>query len=249
MKFKLIDILLYVLLFVFVAAFPIDRIPVDLIYKETILIGLRILLIGFYIYIIVKNKMKIFGVANLKMLLFCIPFFLACFSNMIAANIDGAAVPSNMPGDLLATSIILSLLIAISEEIVFRLFIQNSLTKCGSFKRILGSAGIFAAMHLINLTNVSNVDALVTVLVQVVYDFGLGLLLGFMYEYGHSISSCMILHFSFNLCNEVLVKYYGFTSSQLCFYLTAVVIAIILILYAGSIYLFYIKKMDRYFRQ
>lgn len=248
MKSKFIDLLLYALLFVFVAAFPVDRFPIDPIYQTVIQIGLRVLLIGFYIYLIAKNKVKIFGIASFKFILFCIPFFLACFSNIIASQINGGVSPSQMGAEMLAVNIVLSFVIAVSEEILFRLFIHNSLTNCGSFKRILGSAGIFAAMHLLNLASVASVDALVTVLVQVVYDFGLGLMLGFLYEYSHSLTSCVILHFSFNLFNQVLVQYFGLTSSPICFYLTAIIIAIVLVAYALVIYFFYIQKMDRYFK-
>ena len=248
MKFKFIDLLLYALLFVFVAAFPVDRFQIPEIYRATIQIGLRVLLIGFYIFIIIKNKIKIFGMTSISALLFCVPFVIACFSNMIATSIEGTVSGVNMSGEMLAVSIVLSFTIAITEELLFRLFIQNSLTKVGSFQRIIGSAGIFAVMHLINLANVSSVDALVTVLIQVVYDFGLGLLLGFMYEFSHSIVACILFHFGFNLCNQVLFQYYGFNPSTLSFYLTAIVIAVILIGYTIAIYYFRFRKLDRYFR-
>ena len=54
MRFKFTDILLYVLLFIFVAAFPVDLINVSDNWKLLITIGLRCLLLGFYIYIIIK---------------------------------------------------------------------------------------------------------------------------------------------------------------------------------------------------
>ena len=59
MRFRFYDLLLFALLFVFVAAFPVDLIPVDLTYQLLVRIGLRALLLTFYIYLIVKNKMKI----------------------------------------------------------------------------------------------------------------------------------------------------------------------------------------------
>lgn len=248
MRFKFIDILLYTLLFVFIVAFPVDLFQIDDIYKVIIQIGLRVLLIGFYIYIIVKNKIKIFNIFNVEALLCCAPFILACFSNMIATQINGTYMPSNMGGDLLAANIILSLLVAVSEEILFRLFIHNSLTKVTSFPRILASAGIFALMHLVNLANVRSVDALLLVLLQVFYNFGLGLMLGFLYEFSHSLTASIVLHFGFNLCNQVLFSFYGMNPDQLTFYLTAVVIAVVLIAYASIIYFCRFKKFDRYFR-
>ena len=249
MRFKTSDLLLFVLLFIFVAAFPVDLIKVELTYQILIQIGLRGLLLTFYIYLIVKNKIKIFGMASWRNILLCLPFLLACFSNIIASSIDGEFLGSSIKTIDVVLLSIYTLMIAISEEIIFRLFIHNALSRTSSIKRIFGSAGIFALMHLLNLVNVSTVGALVTVLVQTVYSFGLGLLLGFLYEYGHSLSACVILHFLFNMMNEVIYIYVlGGTAGELAFYLTAVVIAVVLSVYIVLLYKLYFDKLDKYFR-
>ena len=89
MKFRLIDILIFALLFIFVAAFPVDLIPIDAIYKLVIQIGLRLLILGYYIYIIAINRINIFRFYNWKRLLLFVPFLLICFSNLIASGIEG----------------------------------------------------------------------------------------------------------------------------------------------------------------
>nr|MCR4911470.1 hypothetical protein [Bacilli bacterium] len=89
MRFRFSDLLLFILIFIFVAAFPVDLIPVAPIYQLAIIVGLRGLLVAYYIYIIIKYRIKVFGIANIKNLLLCLPFFLVAASNMIAAGIDG----------------------------------------------------------------------------------------------------------------------------------------------------------------
>ena len=67
MKFRLVDVLVFALLFIFVAAFPVDLIPIDAIYKLVIQIGLRLLILGYYIYIIIINKINVFKFYNEKL--------------------------------------------------------------------------------------------------------------------------------------------------------------------------------------
>lgn len=250
MKFRLVDLLIFSLLFIFAVAFPVDLLPIDAIYKLLIQIGLRLGILGYYIYLIVVNRINIFRFYNWRRLLLFTPFLLACFSNLIAAGIEGG-YPGiiTMSGAYFSLLIVFHLVTAIVEEILFRLFIHSSLTRVGSLKRIFASAGIFALMHLLNIINISSVDGLITVLIQVVYNFGLGLLLGFVIEYSYSLTGCIFLHFSFNFFNTVLFQYLGCNCSDLAFYLTAVVIAVILAIYTFLIYWFVLTRNQRYFKE
>ena len=250
MRFNLLDTILFSLMLIFVSCFPYSRLGIELIYQNIIAIGLRLLVLIYYIYIIYRNRIKIFGIANIKNILICVPFLIACFSNLIAYKIDGGQLISpriNTP--IFITDIIIVFLTALLEEIVFRLFIHTSLTRVGSIKRILGSAGIFALMHLINIVNVSSVDALVSLLIQVVYTFGLGLMLGFLYEYSHSLTACVVLHFIFNMLNSFLVSYFMTGISEMAMYLTAVVIAAILLIYSCLVYYYHLRGNEKYFRE
>ena len=249
MRFRLSDILLFALLFVFVAAFPVDLIPLDLTYQLLVRIGLRLLLLTYYVYIIIKYKIKIFGNTNYRNLLLCIPFFIVCGSNFVASSIVGGFNGPSLSIIDMVLSTILTLFVAISEEIVFRLFIHNNIMVSSSIKRIFASAGIFALMHLLNIVNVRFIGDLVTVLIQTVYTFGLGILLGVMYEYSYSLVGCMVLHFCFNFFNDTLYTYLGGHTSTLCFYLTAAVCGVAVLTYAVLITLLYFQSHDRYFRQ
>ena len=252
MRFNVSDLLIFILLFIFVSAFPVELFHISEFYQLLIRIGLRVLILGYYIYICITNRINIFKFYNWKRVLLFVPFILACFSNLIAAGIDGA-YPGviAMGNDIFVMLIIYHFLGAIVEEFLFRQFIQNSLVNASSIKRILFSAMIFALFHLLNVVNISTVDGLVTVLIQVAYNFGLGILLGFVYEYTYSLPASITLHFMFNFFNTVLYQYLGCSTrtSDFTFYMTAVVIAVVLAIYTVLIYFFVLKRNSRYFRE
>lgn len=249
MKLRLSDIFIFGLLFIFVTAFPVDYFHIDVLYQYVIRISLLILILGYYIYICYVNHINIFKFYNLKRTILFIPFLLVCFSNMIACGLDGQYGVTSLANDLFIVMIVFNFLQAVVEEFLFRLFIQGSLVRVGSIKRILYGALIFALFHLLNMVSIRTVDGLITVLIQVVYSFGLGILLGFIYEYTYSLPACIFLHFAFNFFNTVLYKYLGCVSSDFSFYMTAVVITLVVGLYTFLIYWFVLRRNDRYFRE
>ena len=249
MRFKVTDLLIFSLLFVFVAAFPVDLLPISALYQLLIRICLRLLILIYYIYICFVNKINIFKFYNWKRVLLFTPFLLACFSNLIAAGIDGSVNGTiTMSDGYFSMLIIYHFLGAIVEEFLFRLFIQNALVNAGSIKRIMFSAAIFALFHLLNIVNISSVEGLTTILIQVVYSFGLGILLGFVYEYTYSLPASITLHFLFNFFNTVLIAYLNCQTTQFVFYMTAIVIAVVLATYTFLIYWFVLRRNSRYFR-
>ena len=118
MRFRLSDLLLFALLFVFVTAFPVDLIPIDLTYQLLVRIGLRALLLTYYIYIIYKYRIKIFGVANIKNLMLCLPFFIICGSNFVASSIVGGFNGPTMGALDLSLYIVYTLMIAVSPSLI-----------------------------------------------------------------------------------------------------------------------------------
>ena len=250
MRFSLTDILIAILIFVFVNAFPVDLFRLSPLWQLAVQTGLRLLLLAYYIYILIKNRVNLFKFANYRRGLLFLPFLLVCFSNIIAAGIAGSKFTLEVDAPYLSLIIIYHLIGVIIEEIVFRFIIQSSLVRTSSIKRILASAGIFALFHFINIINVSSVDALIPLLIQVVYSFGLGILLGFVYEYTYSIPLCVAFHFLFNFFNMIFMEnIFNIYIPMLPYYLTAVVIGVITAVYAFLIYYFVLRKTDRYFRE
>ena len=236
MKMRLIDILIYLLLFILVISFPVDLLKLPYFANFLIHIGLRLILLVFYIFKIRQNKIKIKSDKTIKEMLIFLPFFLICFSNIFASLFTGGFTFSSPDVLILVLQILLCFISAILEEIIFRLFIHNSLTKYEPIKRIFLSALIFALCHFINVINVRSVDALISLLLQTCYTFGLGLILGFIYEYTSSLIFVVIIHFAFNMFNDVLYALFGGYSSVLGFILTAVGIAILMSIYGIILY-------------
>lgn len=250
MKFRLLDILLFALLFIFVNAFPVDLFPIGVIEQLIIRIVLRFVLLLYYIYLIWRYRINLFKFANYRRGLLFLPFIIICFSNIIAGAIAGSSFDVSIDPVILPLTIFYHLLGVIVEELLFRYFIQNSLVFASSIKRILASAGIFALFHLINIVNVSSADALISVLIQVVYAFGLGLLLGLIYEYTYSIPLCVVFHLLFNFTNQILVHdIFHLSIPTLVYYLTAIISGLIVGVYAFVIYFFVLRRNDRYFRE
>ncbi len=253
MKFRFLDVLLYSLLFIFVVSFPINMLGLDLIWQYVISIGLKAILLTYYISVLWTRKINIFKFANYRVALLFIPFLLACFSNLIATQIIGVSIVTYYDPSLLAVVIVSTVLTAINEEFLFRFFIQSSLVYASTIKRVVVSALIFSLFHLLTLVEVRSVASLTQVLVQAVYTFGLGLILGLMYEYTYSLPLCMWFHFTFNFMNSVLISNMlvdaSNTSFTLAFYLTAIVIGVVLAIYGTLIYIFVLSKHNKYFRE
>ena len=86
--------------------------------------------------------------------------------------------------------------------------------------------------------------AFVNVLIQTVYTFGLGLVLGFIFEYSHSLSFVVILHFAFNLFNDVLYGFFGGYTSDIVFILTPITIALLAATYGIVLYIRKYKNFE-----
>ena len=250
MRFKFSDILLFVLIFIFVNAFPVELLRLSEEWTIGIHAILRALLAGFYIYLLIRNRVNLFKFHNYKNLLYFLPFLLAVGSNFLALAFGGVTnIPSKSVGWLIAM-IFYFIFGVFCEEFVFRFVIHGALVNTTPIKRILASAGIFALMHLLNVVNVRSVDALLTVAIQVVYTFGIGILLGFIYEYTYSLIPCLVFHFLFNLGNTVLWIYFGAAcNTELQYYLVNIGVGLILGIYTLCIYLFVLSKQTKYFRQ
>ena len=127
MKFKFLDLVLFALIFVFVNAFPVDLITADITIRLILRIALRTLLLGYDIYLLIKNRINIFKFANYKRGLLFLPFLLVCFSNMIASAIAKAPVIYLDEPLFVVLVCIYHLIGVIIEELLFRLFILSVL--------------------------------------------------------------------------------------------------------------------------
>ena len=69
MRFRFIDIALFALTFIFVNAFPVDLLPLDIVGQLAVRIGLRVILLAYYIYTLWRRRINIFRFANYRRVL------------------------------------------------------------------------------------------------------------------------------------------------------------------------------------
>ena len=207
-KNKLIDFLIIVLVFIALSCIPFNLFIKDEKLSWLILTLQIVVQIAIFVFIILFLKFKSEldyqdGKINIINTLFLIPTLAVCFTNF--ANLYIATGTSHVVVELnLFLNIVLTIFIVVNEELIFRLIFINNLEVKNNLLIILLSAGVFGLCHITHfLTSFNTADLLV-----IVYTFLLGLLLGFAYLFTKSIYPCIVIHFLFNLFNNILFPYF-----------------------------------------
>lgn len=245
-KIRITDLLIYSLLFTALIAFPFNMLNIPEWSKYVIQICLSLVLLIIYISAMRKYEIKILGNENKTNLLVLLPLVIVIPCNLLTLPFAESVFINNnvFTSSIFYLRLVVIILQAINEEIIFRLFIHSQLNIKNRLLKILASAGIFAAFHLLNLINGFNIN----VLIQVAYTFGLGIILGFMFEYGESIVSCFIYHILFNICNSLIFGIYlSPVITNQAYYTVIGVITTITIIYLGLIYYFKLRKQEDYY--
>jgi len=214
---------------------------------ENIIFMLNVILRLIFIFVFIKytkkNNLEIpcFSKLKFKHLLF-IPFIFAAFSNTFVALAQNNNISFKFDIDLIIKPIVLSILTAFLEEIVFRgVLVKELLKDTSKFKTILISSLIFGGMHLLNISSLGSIPVC---MMQAIYTFGLGLIFAFIYVYSNNILLSFILHFFFNFFNGDLIDLYIFVDFDLKYILVNALVGIIVGIYGLLIYKFIFNKED-----
>lgn len=173
-------------------------------------------------------------------LLFFLPFFLIVFSNFASSYFISS--PSNYINiQSLLLNIVSTIIYAIIEEVLFRGFLLPLLlSRLSDFKSLLISSAIFALVHLFNIFSGINV---ILVLIQVLYTFGIGLILGLMYVYGKTLVLPMLFHICFNVFeNDLYEAFYPSATYTNLRVLVTVTVSLFALFYGVFIYFHFQKK-------
>ena len=240
-KRKFLDWLIILFLFIFVNTFPLrDFIKNTWVYFFSYCASNIAFLLFVYFFSKKKSTLEVYPFRPVKKNLFLfLPLILVSGSNFLYLLL----VPSNITGSLdwtLALYLILTVFTALKEEMIFHLLLIPNLDKVTSrFWRVIISAGIFAILHVTNYLITFDPSYFI----QIVYTFGFGIILGFIYEYGRSISMCIIFHFLFNAFNGDLFESLAPEITNMPIYFIAdIAISVIAGIYLLIIYLTIIKK-------
>lgn len=242
---SILDSLLLSFLLILIIAFPVDYFVHDELSYYLIQIALRLVLLLYYYFSIRRSGRRLYGGENWKEIAILSPVFLVCFSNMIFYLIgkESSMVIYSGIDRIFALRILLDLLTAIAEEILFRFIFHNMLRISNRLVRIIASAGIFAAFHALNFFGSFNP----AIFIQIGYAFGLGIVLGFIMEYGNSVLICMLLHFLFNAVNGSFFEA-GFMIRQdamTMYYIVNGSVAAVVAIYLLVIFLVRYRKVNK----
>lgn len=184
-KTNVLDILLVSLIFLFLVSFPFDLWIKNSFY---LCLAQTLARMTFIAFLLIYNHFKKlismpfcrFKKADLLLLpllpiLFCNFYYLLEMRNGFRITLD----------ETFFIQIVFQISVALSEELLFRSLIQNCLSLKKALTRIFVSSLIFALFHLTYFFSSFNLISLFIPL----YTFGLGFLLGFIYEWSEKTSS------------------------------------------------------------
>lgn len=238
-RFKGADFAFLLCVYLAVAFFPFYLIPISDFWVKLIGIILRVAYVVFItIYL---NKYGVFKIGEFKLVntLILIPCFVACFSNIIVGLFSGEVVASP-DFSLFYLDVIFTILTVVCEELIFRMAGFKLFENQKPILRILYTSLIFGAVHLLNFLGSWNP----IVFVQAIYTFGIGLILGLLYEYGGNIILPILFHLLFNLFNNDLFEKIYIVTSDFNYYLINVLIGVICGVYCLLMYLFVFRKKE-----
>lgn len=241
-KNKILDMLIIIFLYIGISCIPFSLLSIDVIFIRIFQIIAQIL-IFFLIKLVLKNsplkvKKKFF---NSKNVIWFVPAFLVCFSNFFCL-LDPSNTFAFKYDKALPFDIVLTILLIINEECIFRvLIIDNIEKKEKPIVKVLLSAAIFSLCHLTQFFSTFNPMDLLVVL----YTFGIGIILGLIYVYTNSVWCCVIFHFAYNLINGNLSSLFiTYGSNYVSYILINVAVGVVVGLYLLIIYLLVLRKQD-----
>ena len=231
----------YSILFLISLVLLFNSIPFDLFIQDKIILFIINIIIKLasiiYIYYYIKkeelNKLKHekLKTSSIKLL----PLLLLCASNFIVVIISKSQLKESIDLFNIITGFVTAIGVGIIEELLFRSqMLQELLNNKNKLISLLYSSLIFGSVHLLNISSLSSIP---TVLIQVVYTFFLGLLLGIIYIHTNNIILPIIFHVLFNFINDTLVSNLFNLKWDLTFYIVNISVALFI-----SIYILIISK-------
>ncbi len=238
-KSKLLDTLILILVYIGISCLPFSLFGLS----ETLVLIFRILgqLVIFFLFrlILKKSPLKFKErTYNRTNMIFFIPVFILCFSNFFNLLNPANYIEFSFSVDL-ALALTLSFCVAFNEEYLFRsIIIDNIESSEKPIVKVVISASIFAACHLTSFFSTFNpID-----LIQVVYTFGLGIVLGMIYVYTESLWYCVLFHFAYNLVNSDFAQFIKYPNVDYLYFLINASVGLIVAVYLVIIYFLFLRK-------
>ena len=247
---------LFILLAVYVVtvSFPTYFLWTNNMYTiKGIELGMRVAYLVFIILFSIFTKLakSYNGKPNYKNLFLLLPLFFVAFMNLFywtvitRSNFD-SIVDKITNGDRMFEIMTLACIIVTvaEEELLFRYIIQKNLTVGHKILRITISASIFAGCHIFNLISFYGGLFPPIELLQILLVFGIGIILGFLFEYTNNIFVPITFSFIYALCNDMIIPV-AFSNVHYSYYITISCFAIGAAAYLLIFYFLMLKKENR----
>lgn len=234
---RFLDFLLAFFIYLFFVSLPLDAYISNAYLVFGIRIGFGVIFIILYSFYLSHKYPQQNSSISPKSLIFFLPFFIIPFSNIIAAaSIKEASSITDLA--YLTLKIIQTILFAICEELLFRRCLIAGLKNRGpDIMTLLVSSALFALLHLFNALNGENIGY---IFVQLLYTFGIGLILGEMYLYGKTLILPILFHSFFNIFeNDLYNALYPSSDYSNVQIIVSVIFAIFGLAYGIFIYFYF----------
>lgn len=241
-KNKIYDLSIIILLYIGISCIPFSLIPIPSFLVTIFQIISQIIIFGLVLFILKKSPLKKSAEKkSSKEFIAFLPLFIICFSNFFCLLIPESNIAFSFSFPLLL-EIVLSILIAWNEEYIFRLLLINNLDESKTtLYKILISSCIFALCHLTHFISTLNPVALI----DVVYTFGVGLILGFIYVYSESLALVFVFHSFYNIINNNLAQnWISYGNNAFLYYLINIIVGLVAGIYLLVLYLLKLKKVE-----
>lgn len=247
---------LFIILAVYIVtiSFPIYLLTNDIYVRAGVMLGLRTAYLIFIILFSIFSKLakSYNGKPNYKNMLLLMPLFIVAFMNIfywgvvVHSSFDTIFKKLSAEGNRsLEIMMLSSILVTVAEEeLLFRYIIQKNLTIGHKILRIIITASIFAGCHVFNLLASYGGIFPPIELLQILLVFGIGIILGFLFEYTNNIFVPIIFSLIYALCTDLLFPV-EFNGVHYSYYVTVGSFALGAAAYLLIYYFVMLKKENR----
>ena len=252
---NVINIIIVLAIYLTIITFPTYLFTSDF----TVLYGIELSLrIGYLIFIVVFTILtKMFktytGKTRFTNVFLLLPlFFVAFFNIFYLAVVTKSSIPNPLDAvfknDGNNTYEILKFLsiivMVVEEEILFRFIIQRNINVGHKIVRILITSSLYALSFFFALLYDNRGIIPPLELFSVLFAYGIGIILGFLYEYTNNLLVPITFSLIHTVCNEMLYKI-SITNANYKLYLTVVFFALGAAAYLSIFYFLMLKRENR----
>ena len=238
------------LTYVLIIAFPTYFFTNDMLVLKSIELGLRVAYLVFIIIFsrLTKLNKSYTGQTKLSNLFLLLPVFFIAFINIFYLTvIRGVSIVINPFSQVFIGINFISLIITAVEEVyLFFFIVQKNLTLAHKLARIFVAAAVFAITHIFimlyaGLGIINPLD-----LFDIMFKFGIGIILGVLFEYTNNIVVPMSFNIIYTLSNQMLYKVtISDPDTHWSYYLTISLFAVFGTAYLLIFYFLMLKKENR----